>query len=395
MPEIKVVTLAPDPAERAVLQMLVDGTGIAHTEHASSAYPVAATDPTLRRIHDLNPTVVIVDVPADNTMSALRAIELIHLEAPKTIIFAIGDTTHSQTIISMMRAGAREFLERPASTNSLLEAFVRLASTQRKAKGEFQRGRVFAFLNSKGGSGATTLAVNTALALQAAHGSVALVDLAPMGHAHLHLSMQSQFSVTDAMQNLHRMDESLLVGYMARHKNGLDLLAGVSDPAAAPPAVGAEFARLFDLLVGHYRHVVVDLSTRLDAATRTMCDLADAVLLVAQADVPSLWSATRVRDFLANGASSRDRIRLVLNRYRKMPGFGESEVEGTTGLKLFRTVPNQFPLVSSAIDRGIPVVQQNHSELAQYFGDFASALVSDEDTTRRRSWSLPNMFRSA
>lgn len=394
MPEIKVVVLAPDPAERAVLQMLVDGTGIAHTEHTFPGYPVVATDPTLRRIHDLNPTVVIVDVPADDTMSALRAIELIHLEAPKSVIFAIGDMAHPQTIISIMRAGAREFLERPASTNSLLEAFVRLASTQRKAKGEFQRGRVFAFLNSKGGSGATTLAVNTALALQAAHGSSALVDLAPMGHAHLHLSMHAQFSVSDAMQNLHRMDESLLVGYMARHKNGLDLLAGVSDPGAHAP-VGADFARLFDLLVGHYRHIVVDLSSRLDAATRTLCDLADAVLLVAQADVPSLWSATRVRDFLANGSSSHDRIRLVLNRYRKMPGFGEGEVEGTTGLKLFRTVPNQYPLVSSAIDRGIPVVQQNHSELAQYFGDFASALVSNEDTARRRSWPLPSVFRSA
>jgi FixJ family two-component response regulator len=146
MPEIKVVTLAPDPAERAVLQMLVDGTGIARTEHAFSAYPVTATDPTLRRIHDLNPTVVLIDVPADNTTFALRAIELIHVEAPKSVIFAIGDMAYPQTIISIMRAGAREFLERPANTNSLLEAFVRLASTQRKGKGEFQRGRVFAFL---------------------------------------------------------------------------------------------------------------------------------------------------------------------------------------------------------------------------------------------------------
>jgi pilus assembly protein CpaE len=394
MPEIKVVTLAPDQAERAVLQMLVDGTGIARTEHAFSGYPAASTDPTLRRIHDLNPTVVIVDIPVENTTSALRAIELIRVEAPKSVIFAIGDMTHPQTIISVMRAGAREFLERPATTNALLEAFVRLASTQRKAKSEYQRGRVYAFVNAKGGSGATTLAVNTALALQAAQGSVALVDLAPIGHAHLHLSMHAQFCITDAMQNLHRMDESLLLGYMTRNRNGLDLLAGVSDPAAAPPAVGADFARLFDLLVGHYRHIVVDLSTRMDAATRTMCDLADAVLIVAQADVPSLWSATRVRDFLANGGSSRDRIRLVLNRYRKMPGFGEGEVEGTTGLKLFRTVPNQFALVSNAIDRGIPVVQQNHSELAQYFGDFASALVNNEDTGRRRSWPLLSAFRS-
>lgn len=393
MPEITVVTLAPDQAERAVLQMLVDGTGIARTEQGFSGYPVAATDSIVRRIHDLNPTVVIIDVPPGNPSAAVRAIELIRIEVPKTVVFAIGEMSHAQTIVSVMRAGAREFLERPASTNSLLEAFVRLASTQRKGKSEYQRGRVFVFLNSKGGSGSTTLSVNTALALQAAHGGVALVDLAPMAHAHLHLSMQAQFSVADAMQNLHRMDESLLVGYMARHKNGLDLLAGTTDPATAPPAVGADFARLFDLLVGRYRHVIVDLSSRLDTATRTMCDLADAVLLVAQADVPSLWSATRVRDYLVSNGGSGDRIRLVLNRYRKIPGFGESEVESTTGLKLFRAVPNHYPLVSSAIDRGIPVVQQNHSDLAQFFSDFASALVSNDGTAKRKSWPLS--FRSA
>ena len=392
MPEISVVTVAADQEERAVLQMLVDGTGIARTEHGFAGYPMAATDPILRRIHDLKPTVVMVDVPAGNPAPALRAIELLHLEAPKTVIFAIGEMSNPQTIINIMRAGAREFLERPATTNSLLEAFVRLASTQRQAKSEFQRGRVFAFINSKGGSGATTLAVNTALALQAAHGSVALVDLAPIGHTHLHLSIQAQFCVTDAMHNLHRMDESLMGGYMARHKSGLDLLAGSSDPSTSADASGADFARLFDLLVGRYRHVIVDLSSRLDTASRTMCDLADTVLLVAQADVASLWSATRVREFLGTGGNP-ERIRLVLNRYRKMPGFGEHDVETSTRLKLFRTVPGHFPLVSSAIDRGIPVVQQNHSELAQHFAGFASALVNNEENARRKAWPL-SAFRS-
>jgi pilus assembly protein CpaE len=298
----------------------------------------------------------------------------------------------TQAIIHVMRAGAREFLERPASTNALLEAFVRLTASQRKAKSESQRGRVFAFINAKGGSGATTLAVNTALALQAAHGSVALIDLAPIGHIHLHLSIQPQFCITDAIQNLHRMDESLLVGYMARHKNGLDLLAGSADPSTTAYANGADFARLFDLLVGRYRHVIVDLSSRLDAATRTMCDLAETVLLIAQADVTSLWSATRVREFLGTTANP-ERIRLVLNRYRKMPGFGESQAESSTRLKLFRTVPSHFPLVSSAIDRGIPVVQQNHSDLAQHFTGFASALVSSEESGKRRAWPL-STFRS-
>ena len=48
---------------------------------------------------------------------------------------------------------------------------------QRKVNREGTSGKVFAVVNAKGGSGATTVAVNLALALQSAHGNTALVDL--------------------------------------------------------------------------------------------------------------------------------------------------------------------------------------------------------------------------
>ena len=45
----------------------------------------------------------------------------------------------------------------------------------------------------KGGNGATTVAVNLALALQSAYGQTALVDLAPLGHAALHMNLKPVF----------------------------------------------------------------------------------------------------------------------------------------------------------------------------------------------------------
>ena len=89
--------------------------------------------------------------------------------------------------------------------------------------------------NAKGGSGATTVAVNLALALQSAHGQAALVDLAPLGHCSLHLNVKPVFSVTDATRNLHRMDSSLLESFMTRHNGGLQLLAGSNVPGRSIP----------------------------------------------------------------------------------------------------------------------------------------------------------------
>src|SRR5438067_1453571 len=298
MPELSVVVVAQDSEQRAVLQVLVDGTSVARTVHTCASYPVAANDPVLRRVQSANPEVVLVDVPADDHALALRAIELIHQEVRDTVVFAVGSMAQPQVIVNAMRAGAREFVERPTTTTDLLEAFVRLTAAQRKVRSEGSRGKLFTVVNAKGGSGATTVAVNLAIALQSTHQNVALIDLAPLGHAALHLNMKPMFTVADAIRNLHRLDSSLLESFMTRHGDGLHVLAGTNMPAVVEPST-AEFARLLDMLVNHYRYVVADTSSRLDSTTRLVCNLSETVLLVGHTDVASLWSAARVLQFLA------------------------------------------------------------------------------------------------
>ena len=386
MPELSVVIVATDSEQRAVLQVLVDGTSVARTVHSSASFPVAATDPVVRRIHAANPDVVLVDIPADNAPPALRAIELLHQELPECPLFAIGSMAHSPVIVSAMRAGAREYIERPTTTTDLLEAFVRLTTAQRKIHRETARGKVFTVVNAKGGSGATTVAVNLALALQSAHGNVALVDLAPLGHTALHMNLKPLFSIADAVRNLHRLDSSLLESFMTRHADGLQLLAGTNDPATIEPST-AEFARLFDMLVSHYRYVVVDTSTRLDAATRLVCNLSETVLLVAHTDVASLWSAARILQYLGE-TGGRERVRLVLNRFRKVPGFSEADAEAAAGTKLLWKIPNQYFAASSAIDRGVPLMNQASTEIARSFSGLAAALTRNDDEVKRSTWSL-------
>lgn len=386
MPELSVVIVAVDNEQRAVLQVLVEGTSVAHAVHSCASFPVAAGDPIMRRIQSANADVIVVDIPADHATLALRAIELIHQELPDVGLFAIGIMAQPQVIVTAMRSGAREFIERPTTTTDLLEAFVRLTTAQRKGRREESRGKVFTVVNAKGGSGATTVAVNLALTLQAAHGSVALVDMAPLGHAALHMNLKPVFSVADAIRNLHRLDRSLLESFTTRHSGGLQLLAGPNAPVAVEPST-AEFARLFDMLVGHFRYVVVDASSRLDPITRLICNLSQTVLMVASADVASLWSASRVQQYLGEGGG-REKVQLVLNRFRKIPGFSEKDAEAAAGVKLLWKIPNQYFAVSTAIDRGIPVIQQDHTEIARSFAGLAARLTENDLDVKRKAWSL-------
>ncbi len=45
MPELSVVIVAQDSEQRAILQVLVDGTSVARTVHSCASFPVVATDP--------------------------------------------------------------------------------------------------------------------------------------------------------------------------------------------------------------------------------------------------------------------------------------------------------------------------------------------------------------
>lgn len=386
MAELSVVIVATDNEQRSVLQQLVDGTSVARTVHTCATFPVAASDPVTRRVRAANPEVTLVDIPADNPPLALRSIEMLHQEMPDTAIFAIGNLNQPQVIVNAMRAGAREFIERPTNTSDLIDAFVRLQTAQRRGRQEGIRGKVFSVINAKGGNGATTVAVNLALALQSAYGQTALVDMAPLGHAALHMNLKPVFNVADATRNLHRMDASLLESFMTRHTSGLQLLAGTNIPAGVDPST-AEFVKLFDMLVTHYRYVVVDASSRFDSASRLIASLSESVLLVACSDVASLWSAARVQQYLGE-TGSRERVRLVLNRFRKVPGFSEADAEAAVGAKLLWRIPNQYFAVSGAIDRGTPVMDQRTSEIARCFSGLAQELTRNDTDVKRAAWSL-------
>lgn len=369
---IAVALLTEDREQLVVLQNRLESTHVARIVFSHVGFPISATDALVRQVQDQHTEVVLIDVNADDPQRAIRAIELIRATTNDVAIFAIGEMRNPMTIVGAMRAGAGEFVDRNSGTDGLLEAFTRYSASRSKTRSS-GKARVFTVINAKGGSGATTLAVNTAVSLQQSHGQTILVDFSPIGHAALHLNARPSFSVLDALQNLHRMDASLLEGLMTQTKDGLHLLAAPQQPYVAAPAP-AELARLFDLLVSHYRYVVVDCSGRMDQTTRMLSDLSNAVLMVAQTDVVSLWSAGRIRMFLEE-SGNRNRLRLVMNRYKKIPGFTEEEIEKVTNCKIVWKIPNNYQLIAPAIDKGAPVAINDNQEVSRAFRSLADLLA--------------------
>jgi pilus assembly protein CpaE len=383
---IAVSILAENPERLSVLQQRLEATQAVHVVFAHSAFPANASDHVMRRVQEAHSEVIVIDIDPDAASNALRAIELIHSSVAEVSVFAVGAMNDAAAIVAAMRAGAREYLERRSSTEAFVDAIKRFADLTAKARASSGRARILAFTNSKGGAGATTVAVNTAVALEHSHGRTVLVDLALLGHAALHLNVRPAFGVADALQNLHRMDASLLQSLLTACKGGLQLLAGPQQPSHFAPSA-AEIARLFDLLVSYFQYVIVDCSNRTDNLFRLIADLSNAVLLVTQADVVSLWSAARMRSFLEQG-TGRDRVCLVLNRFKKIPGFTDEDVHKITNCKLLWKLPNNFHAIGPAIDKGNPIAFNESSELGRSFHAFANLLATATNADNSRDLSF-------
>jgi pilus assembly protein CpaE len=374
---VAVALLAEDRDRLAILQHRAEATTAARTVFSHAGFPSSATDPILRQIQDLRAEVVVIDIDPNRSQRAISTIEVLKNSTNDLAIFAFGAMEHPAAIVAAMRAGACEYLERGADAAPLQEALGRFVSSRARSVNAAGRGRVLTFINAKGGSGATTLAVNTALALQQEHGSTLLVDFASLGHAALHLNVRPVFGLSDALQNLHRMDAALLKGFITLCRRDLHLLAGMSQIANLTPTT-SELARLFDLLVTHYQYAVVDCSSRMDEISHMITDLSHEVMLVTQTDVAALWSTKQVRAWL-DESRSETKVRAVLNRYKKIAGFGEEDVQKATNCKVAWKVPNSYHPVASSIDRGEPLVLHD-SDLSRSIRGLAAMLANTEDT---------------
>jgi len=369
---LTIAIFSSDRDQLELLQALVNATASARTVLADVPEDMELLS---RKIVALQPQVILVDVAPSHTAEALNLIETLRTEFPGMAVFASGEVSKRQLIVEAMRRGACEFLERPPATTALLEALSRLGSVRRRG-GDEGRGKVITVLNAKGGCGATTVAVNTAVALNESHGGAVLVDMAPIGHSALHLNARPVFGFADAMQNSHRLDAALLDGFITKCACGLALLAGSQVPVPLK-ANEDDVGRVFDLLMSHYKYVVVDASSRLDMLVRIVGNLSDSVLMVAETDIIALlWNAARVQSFL--GEAGREKVHLVLNRFRRTPEFSDADAEAATDAKILWKIPSQYFVVGSAIDRGTPVALSKNSEVARSFRGLADAVAGQQ-----------------
>ena len=362
----------------------------------SSGVPLALVEEHASRT-DV-PDLVVVDIRGEGS-PGLPALERLRAKWSAVSIFAVASSSEPDVILQAMRAGANEFFawptpdeSSPPATEGLRAVLGRIVERLHAAQGDTaSTSRTFAFFGAKGGAGTTTLAVNCAADLaRVSKKPTILIDLNPfVGEVALFLGVRPRFTLLDAADNLHRLDEGFLRELVAKHKSGLDILAG-SDVMDRPNGQDAgALEELLQWLGRSYEFVVIDAGNLTNACAEVAVFGSNLIFLVANPDVPSVRNSQRVVDRMEQMGAGRDRVRVLLNRTSEQQFVTPKQVEDALGHPIHHAFESDYRTVSAALNAGVPVTLNGSvlgAQLMQFTRDLAglSAAVKGSESGRRR-----------
>lgn len=225
---------------------------------------------------------------------------------------------------------------------------------------------IVAFFSAKGGSGLTTLAVNTAAALAKTYPrQVLLIDLsAPFGHAALFSDLIATGSIASAAKAPPADFDKLLRQHIVYHRSGMGVLPGTLRPEEVDLMTGDLTGRVLDIVVSWQRVIVVDLGTSLAEAALAVIERAECLVVVVPPEIAAMTDARRSLAVFRDIMNVPDnRIELVLNQRVPHPPLERAAIEGILGRKMSVTVGFDDSRPEDATLAGGLVLQRDSSSL--------------------------------
>jgi pilus assembly protein CpaE len=351
----------------------------------------------------LRPDVMVLDVnmPLVNGIQAAARITSL---VPSVGLIILTLTESTVLVKQAFKAGAKDFLNKATDLPELARVVREVDARRDRNRPARALASVWSFYATKGNSGCTTLAVNTAFDLASLGYRVLLVDLDLVsGDCAFHLNLPPPAPGKNLFTNLPQLGdltEDSVRPYVRRYQApGLAHvpLAVIESPCTltpGDPATGDRVAALLDLVVTLFDHVVVDLPPGLirDRAVIAAMDISERVFAVFNREMSALRTMAPFIAALSRGHFRMDRLSLLIGNLVRQVGFDhrawlEPRMPGLTkmGLEQVLDVPLDVDSCGMALSRGVPVLAENaEGSLARFIHEIVERSLTHAPAAAER-----------
>jgi pilus assembly protein CpaE len=335
----------------------------------------------LKSIRAKAPDLVITDVnmPNMNGLELTRRMRADHRTARIPVVM-LSARKQADDVLTGYAEGADEYVPKPVEM-AVLEAKIgvlirRFRTTSGEAAAK-RGGNVIVFVHGKGGVGCTTLAVNAAVALAATTiYRVSLLDLnLEFGNAPMLMNLTSGRTLADLAEGAHeQLDEATFGQYLEQDRSGVRVLAGCDVPERAELVTVPAVQQAIDHLQKQSDYVVIDAPASFSQQVLAAMDVADGVVIVTAAHLPSLKATKQALEVLEKLSYPQERTVLVVNR-TSAAGVEMDHVARFFNRKPDIVVP-YTQACDDAADRGRPLaVLHPDSAAAKVIRDLAARIA--------------------
>ena len=278
---------------------------------------------------------------------------------PQTPVLLCSSNRDPDFLIRAMQVGVREFLPLPLNPGDLDAAVNRVwQSKKRLLAADNHKGQIIVVTGHKGGVGATTVAVNLAVAMaELAPERLALVDMGrPFPDVANFLDQEVNYSITDLIQNLSNLDQSFIQRIMHPYGKKIAILHGCSDFKEQDSLELEAVEKIFEILRSLYGLIIVDLSHWLDDLFLQVIMEADVVLMLTGLTVPDLRNLKKLWPMFNEWHLGKNKVKMVVNRYDRGNGLQLRDIEQVTHQPVFHTLPGDYHTLMDALNQGTPLM---------------------------------------
>jgi pilus assembly protein CpaE len=327
---------------------------------------LASKEMLSRQIRAVEPDILLVDSQLGGE-STMDIIDDLALQFPTSAVVAILPNNDPLVAQQVMLAGARAFLITPFSQINLVSTLRRVTELEGRRQQtqsylptqlpEATRPlRSVTFYCPRGGTGVTSLAANTAIALAEETGKKVLLFEGKVffGHLEVMLNLKVQNALSDLIPHATNLDEGLIRDVVAAHPSGIHVLLA---PSNAQIAQGIRAEDIYNIFIGvsrYYDYVVVDAGGPLNDISVTLMDATDRILLVTTPDLATLHDTSRFLQLSRSLSYPSEKILMILNKAGVEGGIKLKDIEEVLHSQVYHQIANDPANVLRSINRGIP-----------------------------------------